>query len=309
MNITPDSPTQPVENRLTLSPEEIDNLLFRVKNELRGDVFDRGDSQLIQQMIECLGDTRGMNRLGFAEALSVVGEPAVLPLMEALESHPNVVVQRAAAKTLTLIEDPRSIPLLLESFLHDPDQVVRNSCVGGLARMGSQVVPDLLEVIGSKDNDETIKGHAAWAIAFIGIQAKEQIYAAYNSESEDVRSAVVGAVLKIAEETPEDKAFEILLDALQDKSVSVRSEGAAALGNLAYKPATNPLIDLLENSEPESRKSAALALMKTKEPVAIANLQKALQEEAEASVQQVIKLAINQLQQQQQEDVDDDWEI
>ena len=307
MNSTPNTPTQSSENRLTLSPEEIDALLYKVKNDLRSDVFDRTDSELIQQMIECLGDTRGMNRLGFAEALSVVGEPAVLQLMEALKSHPNVVVQRAAAKTLTLIEDPRSVPLLLESFLHDPDQVVRNSCVGGLARMGSQVVPDLLKIIASKDSDETTKGHAAWAIAFIGVKAKSEIYAAYNSESEDVRSAVVGAILKIAEEDPEDRAFELLLNSLEDPATDVRSEGAAALGNLVYKPAIDSLVSLLSNKEPESRKSAALALMKIKESAVLPSLQEALEKEPEASVKQVINLAINQIQQQQE--LEEDWSI
>ena len=303
MNSTPDSAQTP-ENRLTLSSQEVDQLLDKVETELANDSFDRSDSQLIQQMIECMGDTRGMTRLGFAESLGKVGEPAVLQLMEALESHPNVVVQRAAAKTLTLIEDPRSIPLLLDSFIHDPDQVVRNSCIGALARMGSQVVPDLLNIIAKPETDETAKGHAAWALAFIGIKAKEQIYQAFDSESEDVRAAVLGAILKIAEEEPEDRAYELLINSLKDKAVNVRSEAAAALGNLAYQPAINPLVELLRNSEPESRKSAALALMKIKDNSAIAPLEEALSKETEPQVQQIIKLAITQLQSQEE-----DWDI
>lgn len=292
-------------NRLTLTPEQIDELLLQVKTDLRSSNFDRSDSKLIQQMIECLGDTRGMVRLGFAEALGVVGTTATAPLMDALANHPNVVVQRAAAKTLTLIGDQQSIPVLLNAFLHDEDQVVRNSSIGALARLGETVAPELLNIIADSDRDETIKGHAAWALAFIGVKAKEQIYAAIDSDSDDLRSAVVGAVLKIAEEEPEERAFNLLMDSLQDSAVSVRSEAAAAVGNLGYKPAIPTLIQLLDNSEIESRKSAALALMKIKDPSSIEILESAMQKESVAEVTQVIKLAINQL---KRISVDDEWE-
>ncbi len=292
-------------NRLTLSPEKVDELLLQVKNDLRASKFDRSDSKLIQQMIECMGDTRGMVRLGFAEALGVVGENAAVPLMEALASHPNVVVQRAAAKTLTLIGDPKSIPVLLNSFLHDEDQVVRNSSIGALARMGETVVPELLEIIADSDRDETIKGHAAWALAFIGVKAKEKIYAAINSDSDDLRSAVVGAVLKIAEEEPEERAFNLLMNSLQDSATSVRSEAAAAVGNLGYKPAIPALIKLLDNPEVESRKSAALALMKIKDPSSIEVLEPVLERESVEEVIQVMKLAISQL---KRTSVEDDWD-
>ena len=300
-NSTPETPT----NRLTLSTEEVDKLLHQVKNDLRSNNFDRSDFKLIQQMIECMGDTRGMVRLGFAEALGVVGENAADPLMEALANHPNVVVQRAAAKTLTLIGDPKSIPVLLNSFLHDEDQVVRNSSIGALARMGETVVPELLEIIANNDHDETIKGHAAWALAFIGVKAKEQIYAAIDSNSDDLRSAVVGAILKIAEEEPEERAFTLLINSLQDSAISVRSEAAAAVGNLGYKPAIPILVQLLDNSEIESRKSAALALMKIKDTSSIKILESAMQKESTEEVTQVIKLAINQL---KRTSVDDEWE-
>lgn len=294
---SPYSATEPSENRLTLSPEEVEQLLDQVNTQLSNDTLDRNDDELIQQMIECLGDSRGMVRLGFAEALEKIGKPAVPLLTEALAHHPNVVVQRAAAKTLTLIADPESIPVLIDSFLHDKDQVVRNSCIGALAVMGEVVVPLLLEILAD-NNNETIKGHAAWAIAFIGVKAKEQLYAAINSESADLRSAVVGAIANIAQEEPEARAFELLTNSLTDDAVNVRSEAAAALGSLTYRSAIPQLIDLLNNPEAESRKSAALALMKIKEVFTIDALQTALDRESEPAVKQIIKLAISQIKQQ-----------
>lgn len=305
MNTTSHSVAPSSNSRLSLSHEEVDQLLSQVEQELQNETFDYCDKQLIQQMVECLGDTRGLVRLGFAESLGVVGKPAVPFLIEALANHPNVVVKRAAAKTLNLIADPDSIPVLLNSFLHDQDQVVRNSCIGALAQIGEAVVPSLFIVLADDRSDQTIKGHAAWALAFIGIKAKEQIYAAFDSPSADVRSAIVGAIFKIAEEEPEEEAFNFLLDSLQDAAVNVRSEAAAAIGNLAYKPAIPLLIELLKNSEAESRKSAALALMKIKEIFTLDSLESAFSEESDPTVKQVLQLAINQIKQKQEVD---DWD-
>lgn len=60
-------------------------------------------------MVECLGNTPGLVRMYYAEALGKVGKPAVITLIDALLHHSNVVVRRAAGKNLTLIEDPQLI--------------------------------------------------------------------------------------------------------------------------------------------------------------------------------------------------------
>ena len=292
-------------NSPPLSPEATDILLAEVNSKIALKTFDNSDRQTIQQMVECLGDSRGMVRLGFAEALGKVGQPAIPFLVEALSHHPNEVVRRAAAKTLTLIADPVTIPPLLDAFLNDEDQVVRNSSVGALARIGEEAVCPLLEILASPESDETIKGHAAWALAFIGSKGKETIYQAYNSDLEEVRTAVVGAVSKIAEEQPEARAFKLLLQSLSDSSVNVRSEAAAALGNLAYVPAIPQLRELLQRQEPENRKSAALALMKICDRSALEPLQNALTQESDSRVKQVIHLAITQLNKQSG---DEEWE-
>lgn len=294
-------------NSPSISPEATDVLLAEVKSQIAFKTFDTSDRQTIHQMVECLGDSRGMVRLGFAEALGKVGQPAIPFLVEALSHHSNEVVRRAAAKTLTLIADPVTIPPLLEAFLNDEDQVVRNSAVGALARIGEESVSPLLQILASPEpeSDETIKGHAAWALAFIGSKGKETIYQAYNSDVEEVRTAVVGAISKIAEEQPEARAFKLLLQSLSDSSVNVRSEAAAALGNLAHAPAIPQLLALLSRQEPENRKSAALALMKIRDRSALEPLQNALTQESDSRVKQVIQLAITQLDKQS---VDEEWE-
>lgn len=287
---------------LPMSAEEVDDFLAAARQEVAEQTFDDRDSQRLQRMVECLGDSRGMVRLGFADTLGKIGQPATPFLLEALLNHDNPVVRRASAKTLTLIADPETVAPLVQALLHDEDTVVKGSAVGALARIGEASVPVLLEILASPLQPESTKGHAAWALAFIGTEAKEYLYREVSSDSESVRAAVVGAIAKIAQDSGEAAAFEVLVNALNDSSETVRTEAAAVLGNLAYKPAGPRLVELLRHTSGETRKAAALSLMKIKDAIALEPLQAALEREAEAMIKQVIKLAITQLERQSEED-------
>jgi bilin biosynthesis protein len=306
MTNTPD----PARNgkTLLLSHEETDELLSRVNQQLANDTFNHQDQQLIRQMVECLGDTRGLVRLGFAEALGVVGQPAVDILIEALLHHSNEVVRRAAGKTLTLIEDPVAIPHLIHALLNDEDTVVQASAIGALARIGIASVNPLLEVLASPNSSESNKGHAAWGLAFIGAPAKEQLYTAYNSDSPEVRAAVVGAIAKVVQEDHHDtQSLNLLVNALNDPVADVRTEAAAVLGNLQYRPAIPVLLQLLHHPEAETRKSAALSLMKIGDRHSIPALQTALNQESNPQTSKAFNLAISLLQKQVDSLPDDDW--
>ncbi|MBD2522315.1 HEAT repeat domain-containing protein [Nostoc sp. FACHB-133] len=299
-----DSKTQSGGDSLHLSQAETDAILAAVNEQLALNSFNPDDQELLKQMIESMGDSRGMVRLSFAEALGKVGKPATPLLMEAVANHPNPVVRRASAKTLTLIADPIAVPTLVNALLNDEDTVVKTSAVGGLAKIGEAAVPALLKILASTEYPESAKGHAVWALGFIGAEAKEYLYREINSDSADVRAAVVGAIAKIAEEGTEEGAFHILVNALADLSLMVRCEAASALGSLAYQPAIPNLVELLHHPDWETRKAAALALMKIGDRTSLEPLQAALTQEQEAGVQAVIKLAISQIERQLEED---DW--
>ncbi|MBE9039762.1 HEAT repeat domain-containing protein [Oscillatoriales cyanobacterium LEGE 11467] len=285
-----------------LTHEEADGLLKKVNEQIAIGTLDTGDRELLQQMVEGMGDTRGMVRLGFAEALGAVGKPATPLLIEAVAHHPNVVVRRASAKTLTLIADPEAIPTLLHALLNDDDTVVKGSAVGALASIGERAIPVLLDVLAAPENSESIKGHVAWALAFIGAPGKEQLYAAIESDSAEVRAAVVGAIANFAEETPEERAFEVLTNALADEAENVRSEAAAALGKFAHKPAVPQLTALLHHDDGETRKAAALALMKIGDLASIEPLKEARDRETEEGIRRAIALAISLLEKRQEEE-------
>ena len=290
----------------TISHAEADELRANIDRAIAQGTLDRNDQKLIGEMIECLGDTRGLVRLYYAETLGkVIGQPAVEPLIEALLHHSNVVVRRAAGKTLTLIEDPKAVPHLIYALLNDPDTVVQASAIGALARTGETSVDPLLEILASPDSTESNKGHAAWALAFIGAKAKEKLYAAYDSDSPEVRSAVVGAIAKVVEENRDDtQALDLLVKSLNDDAVDVRSEAAAVLGNLKYQPAIPRLLELLTHPEGETRKSSALSLMKIGDRNSLESLQTALAQETDPGIKKAIALAISLLERQTEAD---DW--
>jgi bilin biosynthesis protein len=276
------------------TPEATDALLQRVTESIDMETFDPHDETLLAELVEALGDTRGVIRLRVAETLGQLGTPATPFLVKALREHPNVVVRRAAGKTITLTADRRAIPALLDALLHDEDTVVKGSAVGAMARMGDASIPILFDILASTERDETMKGHAAWALAFIGVEAKPYLSPALASPVPEVRSAAIGVLVKVVQETPEDiDSCELLIKSLADEDENVRSEAAAALGNLAYQPAFAALVELLHHQNSESRKAAALALMKLGNPEAIPILESSL--DREETIVPIIKLALSKL--------------
>lgn len=286
---------QSQDDPILLAHAKTDALLQEVTEQIDLDTFDTNNSDLLQQLVESLGDTRGMTRLRCAETLAEIGEAATPFLLDGLANHVNPVVRRAAGKTLTLIADPTAVPHLIHALLNDEDTVVKGSSIGALARIGEPAVQPLLDILASTDVPESTIGHAAWALAFIGAGAKEYLYQAIASDSSVVRGAVVGAIAKVAQEEPKAELFEILVKSLTDVDVDVRCEAAAALGNLAYKPGIPNLIELLDSDDGETRRAAALSLMKVGDRSVIEPLQAALAKESEAAIQGVIKLAISQI--------------
>ncbi len=283
-----------------------DELVKRVNEQIDLLSFDESDQDTLRQLVESFSDKRGMMRLRIAETLGQIGEPATPVLVDALANHPNEVVRRACAKTLTLIADPTAIPTLVNSFLNDSDTVVQGSSVGALARTGRPAAPELLKILEAPGHPETIKGHAAWALAFMGSEAKDLLLQALNAESEAVRAAVVGAIAKVAQEEGNPDNFDILINALGDQAEIVRCEAAAVLGNLAHQPAIPALLPLLNHPSTETRKSAVLAIMKIGQANTVEALQTAMAKETDDSLKPIFNLAISQIQKKSAAN-DDDW--
>jgi bilin biosynthesis protein len=279
-----------------------DILVEQVNDQISLGTFDDSDHQILEQLVEGLGDPRGLVRLKFAETLGEIGEAATPFLIKSLSNHPNVVLRRAAAKTLTIIADPQAVPTLLNSFLNDPDTVVRSSSAGALARTGESSVPALLEILASEDKSQDIKGHAAWALAFIGSEGSEHLYQALNSASLDVRCAVIGALGHVAQEQSDEKSCQLLVSALTDPEPIIRAEAATALAQINYPTAVPHLILALQDTDLDVRKASANSLGKMGNPIAIEPLEALLNDEQQV-IKVLAKLAIAQIHRQMESEL------
>ncbi|NCJ06081.1 HEAT repeat domain-containing protein [Synechococcales cyanobacterium C] len=299
MSNAPHPETLDPNNETLAAQARTDAFLHQVNEQITLGTFDPNDAESLQRLVEeGLGDTRGLVRLRAAETLGDIGEPATPFLVKALANHADVVVRRAAAKTLTLIADPTAVPTLLKAFLYDEDTVVQGSAAGALARTGETAVPALLEILAASEHPESTKGHAAWALAFIGAEAAELLYPALESDSVDVRCAAVGAIAQVAQEKNDVRACEQLVSALTDAAAVIRTEAAAALGQLNYAPALPHLILALRDADSEVRQAAVTTLGKVGDATTLAPLQSMLEDPME-SIRVLAKLAMGQIERRQ----------
>jgi bilin biosynthesis protein len=281
-----------------LNEDEASELAKELKQQLRNGEVPAADGESIERMVAGLGDPRGLMRLTFAESLGVVGKAAVPSLCRALAEHESVTVRRAAAKTLTLIEDTRALPVLQKALLQDPDPVVQGSAVGAMAAVGEEAIDGMLEILINPSSTAMQLGLASWGLAFVGARAPEALRKAATSEHAEIRCAAIAALGDQIQALGDDSARELVENALTDAETDVRAEAATLLGKLHSPDWAVPRLEpLLSDPQGQVRKNAALSLMKLQAAGSIASLSQQLEREQQADVKAVLQLAINQLDQ------------
>ena len=277
------------------SAEDNDVLLAAVTAQLAAGTFPDQDGSVLARLVEGLGDQRGLVRFGFAERLAAIGLPATPFLRHALRQHRNVAVRRAAAKTFTLIKDPKSMATLGEAMTEDSDPVVQGSAAGALAELGGMAVPLLLAILEAPHYTAFCKGLAAWGLASIGARGAEQLRPAMESPLVDVRAAVVGALGDQIQNSDDQEALTLLHQALADPSEEVQAEAVTAFGKLQHPRFIPVLATSLNSPSSEVRKNSALALMKCRNQSGLFPLEMAQQREGDGPLAAVLALAITQL--------------
>ncbi|MEM8504427.1 MAG: HEAT repeat domain-containing protein [Cyanobacteria bacterium P01_D01_bin.1] len=317
LNSTEDSQAQ-VNPDSAETQAQIDKLIDYVSEQIELLAFDEPDPQLLSQMIEGLGDPRKEVRLRLTSAFSEIGEPATPFLLEGLATHPNPVVRRACCNAMTNLGDDAAVPGLAAALVKDQEMSVKSAAAGALAKIGAPAFEAVREVLASPSADESCKGHAAWAIATMSAEIRDQLYQSRSDSSPSVRVAIVGAIAQLAQtqlaqtqlaqtqlaqtqssspsqSTPDN--LQLLVEALQDPSSDVRIEAIAHLARLNYNRAYQPLLSRLQDSEPDVRKAAILALGKLGKSSTIEAIAP-LQQDSSPAVKRVATLVVEQLQAQ-----------
>lgn len=283
---------------IQLSEEEALDLATHLKEKLKAGLPIDADPESIAAMVAGLGDPRGLLRLRFADSLGSVGKVAVPALCQAMLLSDQVTVRRAAAKTLTLISDPNSLPALVDALMNDEDSVVQGSAMGAMAAIGTEAVAPILGILRKPETSEMQIGLANWALAFIGDRAPEALRDAAESDDPNVRKAAISALGSQIQSLDAQQDRDLLCRALSDSCSEIRSEAVTLIGNLEDPEwGESFLVKALSDSDSWVRKNSALSLMKLECTASIPTLVQSSERETDPVVGRVMQLAIDRLRQ------------
>jgi hypothetical protein len=176
-----------------------------------------GDKRAVEPLLAALRDQverHGQVSREVVEALSKIGELAVIPLFALIRNRRDAQERHAVFAALWVLREIKD--------------------VGAIEPL----------IAGLQDTDEVVRSAAAEALGGIGdVLAVEPLLAALQDHDHRVRSAAAEALGRIGDA----RAVAPLLAALQDKDAWVRSGVAVALGNLKDERAIESLILLLSD--------------------------------------------------------------
>jgi len=212
------------------------------------------DERVIVPMIQALRHSRYLGIAGYvSRALQEMGEPAVKPLLAALEDE-DWKIRLGAATVLGVMKDPRAVdPLLF--FLGEKDRASREAARKALVEIGMPAVKPLIAAL--KDENINVRAEAVKALGEIkDPRAADPLIPLLGEEDARLRADVIDALGKIGSPS----AVRHLIVALKDdKHYRNRARAANALGELKDPKALRPLVDAMLNDGAIQQASAKAA--------------------------------------------------
>ena len=202
------------------------------------------------------------DRDGAAQALILIGEPVIEPLLTVLKDNPETASE-PVIEIFSQIGKPASAPLL--SALRSRQPSIRRLAARALGKIAiAEAVEPLIRALD--DMDDEVCRQAVIALGNIGSrQALEPLILRLNDLKEDIRREAAVALGKIGDH----RAQLPLIKTLQDISADVKIAAANALGQVGDDHAVAPLINTLRREGEEVQKAAAEALLAIGGPLVI----------------------------------------
>jgi hypothetical protein len=162
------------------------------------------------------------------EALVQKGEPAVDPLINALEDE-DLLVRNAATEALVQIGEPAVGPLI--GFLIDEDDGlrVRDAAIEALVQIGEPAVGALIEAL--RDEDRRVLSAAVRTLVKIGEPAVGALVDALRDEEEIVRKAAVRALAQIGDPVGDPAGEALFQNGEPAVGAFIEALGVESLGN------------------------------------------------------------------------------
>lgn len=202
-------------------------------------------------LVNMLNDESHFVRLEAAKALGVVRfRKAISPLLFVLGDE-NRFVRKEAAKALGQLESERVLELLINA-LESENQFVRQGAVKAIGQMSSngnpnQISDKVFNYLDSafEDGNKLVRREAARSLENISKNMPERAFQslinALDDEDDEVRRLLAGVLRCLDSE----QAIPQLADALKSRDPVVRRFAAEALGHTRSEKALEPLIDTM----------------------------------------------------------------
>jgi vesicle coat complex subunit len=187
-------------------------------------------------------------------ALTVVREPAVEPLLARIRSYGSVY-------EFWVRESVETIPglgLRMASLLEDPDPSIRDLATYYLSHMERDPNAAAALVAALSDSSDEVRRQAARGLGKTGnAESVEPLIAALQDPDETVRQYAARSLGELADSRSVDALINSLV---YDGSRSVRASAAQALGAIGGVQARDRLLAALADSDPFVRMAAVGAL-------------------------------------------------
>ncbi len=211
------------------------------------------DEPDIKTLIEDLNAQDVNVKAASVKALVEAGEPAVEPLIEVLSSK-DPEIRENAAITLGKIKDERAIDPLIK-LLTDEEWEVESAATSALVEIGEPVVEPLVFILQDKNEDVFLRMKVIAVLAGIKDERAIQPMIRVLKEEPELQ-ADLGYHLGLMGEP----AVEPLIQLLDDDDPEVRVRAAEALGRLGDDRAIGALTDALSDKDETVRVFAKIGL-------------------------------------------------
>jgi HEAT repeat protein len=191
-----------------------------------------------------------------SRALAKIGEPAVKPLLTALNER--TALNGESILALGELKDSRAIPLLMKC-LRNSNNDIRTDAARAFGKIGKPAIKPLLAAF--KDEDNEVYYAVVEAFAKMGAIALPPLLATLKSEDPRQRSGAIRALGELGD----SRAVGPLIDEFEDTVEAVRIDAADALSRIG-RPAVPLLVQLLHSKELSLRKLAIRGLSRIKDP-------------------------------------------
>jgi HEAT repeat protein len=174
-----------------------------------------GDERAVAPLITALRDDEWNVREAAEDALTLIGSPAVEPLIKALREYQ---IRRYVIKVLGRIKDERVLDPL---FVQLRNEEFKDDATAALVEVGLPAVERLTAVLNDKDRN--VRKHAALALGAIGLpEAVDLLIEATQDEDWEVRMAAIAGLDGIGDARGKPAIKALMKD--PDFAVQMRAE-------------------------------------------------------------------------------------